>query len=175
MVSVTASAGGMTTKEVSILFRAMPSVGSDATETVAVPQATVPSAMAMVVATGFPEGAKITFNVDVTDGLESYVTRSVDEANPNVLTLTSTGTVTVSVTASGAGVTTSAVEVSFVQELPAAPASVVVQDQAGDNGYYVMVSFANSANHADVSQYRVYREMMVNTTLDADGNVVVRR
>ena len=88
------------------------------------------------------------------------------------MTLTSTGTVTVSVTASGAGVTTSAVEVSFVQELPAAPASVVVQDQAGDNGYYVMVSFANSANHADVSQYRVYREMMVNTTLDADGNVV---
>ena len=34
MVSVTASAGGMTTEAVSILFRAMPSVGSDATEAV---------------------------------------------------------------------------------------------------------------------------------------------
>ena len=170
MVSVTASAGGMTTEAVDILFRAMPSVGSDATEAVAVPQATVPSAMAIVVATGFPEGAEITFNVDPDPSDHPYLTASKDD---NVLTLTSTGTVTVSVTASGAGVTTSAVEVSFVQELPAAPASVVVQDQAGDNGYYVMVSFANSANHADVSQYRVYREMMVNTTLDDDGNVVV--
>jgi hypothetical protein len=168
MVSVTASAGGMTTEAVSILFRAMPSVESGATETVTVPQATVPSAMAMVVATGFPEGAEITFNVDPPE--HSYLITSQDD---NVLTLTSTGTITVSVTASGAGVTTSAVEVSFVQELPAAPASVVVQDQAGDNGYYVMVSFANSANHADVSQYRVYREMMVNTAMDADGNVVV--
>ena len=125
--------------------------------------------MAIVVATGFPEGAEITFNVDPDPSDHPYLTASQDD---NVLTLTSTGTVTVSVTASGAGVTTSAVEVSFVQELPAAPASVVVQDQAGDNGYYVMVSFANSANHADVSQYRVYREMMVNTTLDDDGNVV---
>ena len=170
MVSVTASAGGMTTEAADILFRAMPTVGSDATETVAVPQATVPSAMAIVVATGFPEGAEITFNVDPDPSDHPYLTASQDD---NVLTLTSTGTVTVSVTASGAGVTTSVVEVSFVQELPAAPASVVVQDQAGDNGYYVMVSFANSANHADVSQYRVYREMMVNTTLDDDGNVVV--
>ena len=169
MVSVTASAGGMTTEAADILFRAMPTVGSDATEAVAVPQATVPSAMAIVVATGFPEGAEITFN-DPIRRTSPYLTASQDD---NVLTLTSTGTVTVSVTASGAGVTTSAVEVSFVQELPAAPASVVVQDQAGDNGYYVMVSFANSANHADVSQYRVYREMMVNTTLDDDGNVVV--
>ena len=168
MVSVTASAGGMTTEAVSILFRAMPTVESGATETVTVPQATVPSAMAMVVATGFPEGAEITFNVDPPE--HSYLITSQDD---NVLTLTSTGTITVSVTASGAGVTTSAVEVSFVQELPAAPASVVVQDQAGDNGYYVMVSFANSANHADVSQYRVYREMMVNTAMGADGKVEV--
>ncbi len=167
MVSVTASAGGMTTEAADIRFRAMPTVGSDATDVVAVPQAEVPSAMAMVVATGFPEGAEITFNVDPSDS--PYLTTSQDD---NVLTLTSTGTITVSVTASGAGITTSAVEVSFEQALPAAPASVVVQDQAGDNGYYVMVSFANSANHADVSQYRVYREMMVNTELDADGNVV---
>ena len=67
MVSVTASAGGMTTEAADILFRAMPTVGSDATDAVAVPQATVPSAMAMVVATGFPEGAEITFNVDPSD------------------------------------------------------------------------------------------------------------
>ena len=169
MVSVTASAGGMTTEAVDILFRAMPTVGSDATDVVAVPQAEVPSAMAMVVATGFPEGAEITFNVDVTSGA-SYVSHSADG---NVLTLTATGTASVSVTASGAGVTTSAVEVAFEQALPAAPSSVVVEDQEGDNGHYVMVSFANSANHADVRQYRVYREMMVTTALDADGNVVV--
>ena len=72
MLSVTASAGGMTTEAVSILFRAMPSVGSDATEAVSVPQATVPSAMAMVVATGFPEGAEITFNVDPPEQFLSY-------------------------------------------------------------------------------------------------------
>ena len=166
MVSVTASAGGMTTEAISILFRAMPTVGSEATE-VMVPQTEVGTAMAMVVATGFPEGAEITFNVDPAD--HPYLTASADG---NVLTLKATGTVSVSVTASGAGVTTSAVEVSFTQVLPAAPASVVVQDQEGDNGHYVMVSFANSANHADVSQYRVYREMMVNTAMDADGNVV---
>ena len=168
MVSVTASAGGMTTEAVDIIFREMPSV-TTGDEPIAVPQATVPSAMAMVVATGFPEGAEITFNVDVTSG-GSYVSHSADG---NVLTLTATGSATVSVTASGAGITTSAVEIAFEQELPAAPASVVVQDQEGDNGHYVMVSFANSANHADVSQYRVYREMMVNTAMDADGNVVV--
>ena len=166
MVTVTASGGGMTTESISILFRAMPTVGSDAAE-VMVPQTEVGTAMAMVVATGFPEGAEITFNVDPAD--HPYLTASADG---NVLTLKATGTVSVSVTASGAGVTTSAVEVSFTQVLPAAPASVVVQDQEGDNGHYVMVSFANSANHADVSQYRVYREMMVNTAMDADGNVV---
>ncbi len=169
MVSVTASAGGMTTEAVDILFRAMPTVGSDATA-VTVPQATVPSGMSMVVATGFPEGAEIMFNVEMTSGSASDLTKSVDG---NVLTLTATGSVSVSVTASGAGVTTSAVEVVFTQDTPAAPASVAVEDQAGDNGYYVMVSFANSANHGDVSQYRVYREMMVTTTMDADGNVVV--
>ncbi len=176
MVTITGSGEGSATVEVSasgasntvsILFRAMPTVGSDATD-VTVPQATVPSGMAMVVATGFPEGAEITFNVDVMSGA-NYVSHSADG---NVLTLTSTGTASVSVTASGAGVTTSAVEVTFTQALPAAPASVVVQDQEGDNGHYVMVSFANSANHADVSQYRIYREMMVNTAMDADGNVV---
>ena len=166
MVSVTASGGGMTTEALDILFRAMPTVGGP-DETVTVPQATVPSAMAMVVATGFPEGSEITFNVDPAE--HPHLSTSQDG---NVLTLMATGTVSVSVTASGAGVTTSAVEVAFEQALPAAPSSVVVQDNEGDNGHYVMVSFANSANHADVSQYRIYREVMVNTTLDADGNVV---
>lgn len=172
MVSVTASAGGMTTEAKSIRFRETPTIGADPTE-VTVPQAVVPSGMAMVVATGFPEGAEIVFNVEVTSGLESYLSKSQDD---NVLTLTSTGTVSVSVTATsmvaGVEVITTPVAVSFTQALPAAPASVVVQDQEGDNGHYVMVSFANSANHADVSQYRIYREMMVNTTMDADGNVV---
>ena len=165
-VTVTASDASFTTEAISILFREMPSVSGGAE--VEVPQTVVGSAMAMVIANGFPEGAEITFNVDVMSGA-SYVSQSVDG---NVLTLTATGTASVSVTASGAGVTTSAVEVMFTQALPAAPASVVVQDQEGDNGYYVMVSFANSANHADVSQYRVYREMMVNTAMDAEGNVV---
>ncbi len=168
-VEVTASDADDTTEAVSILFREMPSVSGGAE--VEVPQTVVGSAMAMVVANGFPEGAAITFNVEVTSGLESYLSQSMNEAG-DVLTLTATGTVSVSVTASGAGVTTSAVEVMFTQALPAAPASVVVQDQEGDNGYYIMVSFANSANHADVSQYRVYREMMVNTAMDAEGNVV---
>lgn len=166
MVTVTASGGGMTTESISILFREMPSVGGP-DETVVVPQAEVPKGMAMVVATGFPEGSEIAFNVDPAE--HPHLSMSVDG---NVLTLMATGTVSVSVTASGAGVTTSAVEVSFEQALPAAPSSVVVQDNEGDNGHYVMVSFANSANHADVSQYRIYREVMVNTTLDADGNVV---
>ena len=169
MVSVTASAGGMTTEAVDIIFRAMPSV-TTGDEPIAVPQAVVPSATAMVVAVGFPEGAEIEFMVEVTDGSASDLTKSMDG---NVLTLTATGSVTVSVTASGAGITTSAVEVTFEQETPSAPSSVVVEDQAGDHGHYVMVSFAHSANHADVSQYRVYREVMVTTTMDADGNVVV--
>ena len=78
MVSVTASAGGMTTEAADILFRAMPTVGSDATDAyVAVPQAEVPSAMAIVVATGFPEGAEITFNVD-PDPEEQSLSYSVE-------------------------------------------------------------------------------------------------
>ena len=169
-VTLIASDGTFTTAPITITFRKMPEVTTEMAD-VEVPQAVAPNGTSMVVAVGFPPDAEITFNVEVTSGLESYLAEPVWDGN--VLTLTATGSVTVSVTASGGGVTTSAVEVAFEQALPAAPASVVVQDQAGDNGYYVMVSFANSANHADVSQYRVYREMMVNTTLDADGNVVV--
>ena len=168
-VTLIASDGALTTAPATITFRKMPEVTTEMVD-VEVPQAVVPNGSSTVVAVGFPEGAEITFNVEVTSGLESYLAEPAQDGN--VLTLTATGSVTVSVTASGGGVTTSAVEVAFEQALPAAPASVVVQDQAGDNGYYVMVSFANSANHADVSQYRVYREMMVNTAMDADGNVV---
>ena len=64
MVSVTASAGGMTTEAVDIIFRAMPSV-TTGDEPIAVPQAVVPSATAMVVAVGFPEGAEIDVHVSM--------------------------------------------------------------------------------------------------------------
>ena len=166
-VTLIASDGTLMTAPLTVTFRKMPTLTP--VETVEVPQAVVPEGTATVVAVGFAEGTEVTFSVEVTSGSESYLSQSSDG---NVLTLTATGTVTVSVTATGVGITTDAVEVSFEQALPAAPASVVVQDQEGDNGYYVMLSFANSANHADVSQYRVYREMMVNTTMDAEGNVV---
>ena len=167
-VTLIASDGTLMTAPLTVTFRKMPELAPEMVD-VTVPQTVVGSNSQMVVANGFPPGTEITFNVEVTSGLESYLSQSADG---NVLTLTATGTVTVSVTATGAGVTTAAVEVSFMQALPDAPSSVVVQDNPGDNGHYVMVSFANSANHADVSQYRVYREMMTNTTLDADGNVV---
>jgi hypothetical protein len=55
---------------------------------------------------------------------------------------------------------------------PAAPKNLVVEDYPGDQGHYVMVSFPNSADHARVSQYRLYRELSVTTGLDANGNVV---
>jgi hypothetical protein len=59
---------------------------------------------------------------------------------------------------------------------PAAPANLVVQDYmgaggGGDQGFYVMVSFPHSADHGRVAQYRLYRELDVNTGLDANGNV----
>ena len=167
-VTLSATVGARTTDSITIMFWEMPTVSAD-NESVMVPQAVVPSESATVMADGFPPGSEVSFSVQVVEGLESYVTHSVDG---HTVTVTSTGSAVVSVTASGAGVTTDPVMVTFSQDLPAAPASVVVQDQEGDNGHYVMVSFANSANHADVSQYRVYREMMVNTTTDADGNVV---
>ena len=62
---------------------------------------------------------------------------------------------------------------------PAGPANLVVQDYkgangAGDQGFYVMVSFPHSANHGQVDDYRVWRELDVTTGLDeATGNVVV--
>ena len=168
-MTLVAADGSMTTEGITITFRKMPEVTTDMAE-VAVAQTMVGSGSAMVMANGFPEGGEVTFEVTVVEGLESYLAEPMQDGH--TLTLTATGTVKVSVTASGGGVTTAPVMVAFTQALPAAPGSVVVQDQEGDNGHYVMVSFANSANHADVSQYRVYREMMVNTTMDAEGNVV---
>jgi len=61
---------------------------------------------------------------------------------------------------------------------PAAPKNLVVQDYkgatgAGDQGFYVMVNFPHSANHANVSAYRIWRELDVTTGLDSNGNVVV--
>ena len=169
-----ASDGTFTTAPATVTFRKMPELQPEMAD-VEVPQAVVPSGSQTVVAVGFAPGTEITFSVEVVDGLEADV--SDDGGDGNVLTLTATGTVTVSVTATGetatGEVTTAAVMVTFTQETPAAPANLVAQDNAGDNGYHVMLSFAHSENHADVSQYRIYRYMMVNTTLDADGNVVV--
>jgi hypothetical protein len=62
---------------------------------------------------------------------------------------------------------------------PAAPANLVVQDYlgaggAGDQGFYVMVSFPHSANHAGVDAYRIWRELDVTTGLDeTTGEAVV--
>ena len=165
-----AADGSMTTAPIIITFRKMPELQPTMAD-VEVPQAVVPSGAQTVVAIGFAEGTEITFSVEVVDGLEADV--SDDGGDGNTLTLTATGTVTVSVTATGDGVTTAPVMVTFTQETPAAPANVVAQDNAGDNGYHVMLSFAHSENHQDVSQYRIYRYMMVNTAMDADGNVVV--
>jgi hypothetical protein len=60
---------------------------------------------------------------------------------------------------------------------PAAPKNLIVQDYKGadgkgDQGFYVMVSFPASAEHARVSQYRLYRELDVTTAVDSTGNVV---
>jgi hypothetical protein len=61
---------------------------------------------------------------------------------------------------------------------PAAPKNLIVQDYLGaggqgDQGFYVMVNFPKSANHGNVSQYRLYRELDVTTGVDSSGNVVV--
>ena len=59
---------------------------------------------------------------------------------------------------------------------PAAPASLIVQDYkgpsgGGDQGGMVMVSFPNSADHATVGKYQIFREMAVTTSLDTAGNL----
>ena len=55
---------------------------------------------------------------------------------------------------------------------PAAPANLIVQDNPNDHGSLVMVNFPNSADHATVDKYQIYREQEVNTGLDSLGNVV---
>lgn len=61
---------------------------------------------------------------------------------------------------------------------PAAPKNLVVQDYmgasgAGDQGFYVMVSFPLSENHNRVGAYRIWRELDVTTGVDSLGMVVV--
>ena len=53
---------------------------------------------------------------------------------------------------------------------PDAPANLLVQDRGGDQGGFVMVSFPNSTSD-NVSRYRLYRQIMVNSDL-VDGEVV---
>ncbi|MDE2999117.1 MAG: cohesin domain-containing protein [Gemmatimonadota bacterium] len=60
---------------------------------------------------------------------------------------------------------------------PGAPASLIVQDYKGpsgdgDQGGMVMVSFPNSADHATVDKYQIYREVSVTTGPDSLGNLV---
>ena len=155
--TVTVSASG--TDPVTIRFWAMPTISASAAAVV-VPTSTVPTGTATVTATGFPPTATVTFAVDPPDAVEA------SQAG-NVLTLTATGTATVSVTASDGTTTTDPVTVTFTQDLPAAPGSLTVQDLSEDNGFFVLATFSNSADHASLSQYRIYREMAVN---DADGN-----
>ena len=164
-VTLVASDGTSTTESVTIIFRAMPTVSSE-TPNVTIPPTTAPSESATVTVEGFAEGTEVEVSVVVVSGDATHTVEG------NTVTITSAGSAVVSVTASGDGVTTDPVTVTFTKDAPAAPGSVVVEDNPGDHGYYVMVSFAHSANHIDVSQYRVYREMMVTTTMDADGNVV---
>ena len=59
---------------------------------------------------------------------------------------------------------------------PAAPDSLIVQDYlgadaSGDQGGFVLVSFPNSEDHATVTNYRLYREILVTTGLDSSGNL----
>ena len=163
VVEVTASDGTETTEKISIIFRVFPSITAS-NPSAMVPSSDVPSATETVTADGFPADAEVTFDVNVTEGSENDVTSSQDG---NVLTLTATGSAVVEVTASDGTSTTAPVTVTFTQDLPAAPASLTVQDLSEDNGFYVLATIANSEDHASLSQYRIYREMAVN---DADGN-----
>ena len=66
-VTLIASDGTFTTAPITITFRKMPEVTTEMAD-VEVPQAVAPNGTSMVVAVGFPpEGAEITFNVEVTE------------------------------------------------------------------------------------------------------------
>ncbi|MDE2699394.1 MAG: T9SS type A sorting domain-containing protein, partial [Gemmatimonadota bacterium] len=115
----------------------------------------------------FIDPSAVVFTHTVTEGSADDVT---GVQNGTTYELTATGSATVEVTATetlSIGATSKTITVVFNALEPAAPDSVVVQDQPGDNGHYVMVSFKNSSDHMAVTQYRIYREMMVN---DAAGN-----
>lgn len=56
------------------------------------------------------------------------------------------------------------------------PDTLIVEDYRGangegDQGGYVMVTFKNTPQHAQLAQYRVWREILVSTTLDSTGRV----
>ena len=156
VVEVSASSGMASTHPVVITFWAMPTVGA-AEAMVAVSGSPIGSTT--VTATGFPPGATISFNVEMVSGAEGSVTS--DDQN-GVLTLTASSAAVVSVTASDGTTTTAPVEVAFTQDIPAAPASLTVQDNPADNGFYVLATFSNSEDHGSVNQYRIYREMAEN-------------
>ena len=155
------------TEPVTIVFRAMPTAGSE-TPNVTVPPTGPASESATVTVEGFSEGTEVTESVVVVSGSEDNVTYTRDG---NTVTVTSIGSAVVEVTFSGDGTTTDPVTLTFTKDAPAAPANLVVEDNPGDHGYYVMVSFPNSEDHLDVSQYRIWREMDVTTELGEDGTV----
>jgi hypothetical protein len=134
--------------------------------------ALVPSGAQSVMAGGS------TFNVVAPNASGTDLTVSVRTINvsgdSSTLTsskhLQSTGSVTVAFSADGTPPPTA--------NAPAGPANLVVQDYrgasgAGDQGFYVMVSFPHSANHGSVDDYRIWRELDVTTGLDAAGAVVI--
>jgi hypothetical protein len=60
---------------------------------------------------------------------------------------------------------------------PAAPASLIAQDYlgadgSGDQGGFIMVSFPVSDDHGTVTNYRLWREVLVSTGLDSTGALV---
>ena len=166
-VTLAAEDGTNSTEPITIVFRAMPTAGSE------MPNVTVPptgpaSESSTVTVEGFAEDTEVTESVVVVSGSEDDVTYTRDG---NTVTVTSIGSAVVEVTFTGDGTTTAPVTLTFTKDAPAAPANLVVEDNPGDHGYYVMVSFPNSANHLDVSQYRIWREMDVTTELGEDGTV----
>ena len=166
-VTLAAEDGTNSTEPITIVFRAMPTASSE-TPNVTVPPTTAPSESATVTVEGFAEDTAVEIAVVVVSGSEDDVTYTMEG---NTVTVSSVGSAVVEVTASGDGVTTDPVTLTFTKDAPAAPANLVVEDNPGDHGYYVMVSFPNSANHLDVSQYRIWREMDVTTELGEDGTV----
>ena len=165
-----AKSGGVSTPQKEITFLQMPHVLADPGVVEIPSPVTTPHTRSITVeAVNFPTGAKVEFKLNVTEGDSSLIKMS---QKGHVLTLTSSYAATVEVTATDGTTTTDPITITFNEEqlpAPAAPSNLVVQDIGDDNGYLLMLSFTNSEDHASVSQYRIYREMMVN---DAAGNPV---